>query len=239
MVKTVILCGGRGSRLRPLTDEIPKALVTLNNKPLLQHLIESYIRKGIRSFVLCVGYRGKMIEEFVEHHPSDAEFEISDAGEEASILQRLHVAGDLTGERFFVAYGDTLIDVGLEQMLEDHVSSGALATVTTADVRSPFGLVTIDSEGWARSFEEKPVQLYYVGHMLLERSILDDLDPGLLALPDGDGLVRLFGELISRRRLNTYAYNGPQITFNTEQELHQAERDFITFFTHREEALWQ
>ena len=139
MVKTVILCGGRGSRLRPLTDEIPKALVTLNNKPLLQHLIKSYIRKGIRSFVLCVGYRGKMIEEFVEHHPFDAEFEISDAGEEASILQRLHVAGDLTGERFFVAYGDTLIDVGLEQMLEDHVSSGALATVTTADVRSPFG----------------------------------------------------------------------------------------------------
>ena len=83
-----------------------------------------------------------MIEEFVEHHPFDAEFEISDAGEEASILQRLHVAGDLTGERFFVAYGDTLIDVGLEQMLEDHVSSGALATVTTADVRSPFGLAT-------------------------------------------------------------------------------------------------
>ena len=236
MVKTVVLCGGRGLRLRPLTDEVPKALVTLNGKPLVEHLVESYIQKGFRRFVLCVGYRGDMIKEFFAHHPFDAEFEFANAGEDASMLRRLHHARSLTDDRFFVAYGDTLIDVDLEAMLAEHVSSGALVTMTTANVRSPFGLVTTDARGWVQAFEEKPVQLYYVGHMLVERCVLDDLDPALPALPDGEGLVSLFGELISKKRLHMYPYNGPQITFNTRQELHQAERDFVSFFTHQEES---
>ena len=235
MVKTVILCGGRGLRLRPLTDDVPKPLVTLNGKPLLQHLVESYIHKGFHRFVLCTGYRGDVIREFFARHSFDAEFEFSDAGEAASILQRLYLARTLVSERVFVAYGDTLIDMDLGAMLADHLSSGALASMTVANVRSPFGLVAADRDGWVGSFEEKPLQMFYVGHMLLERSVLDDLDQELLALPDGEGLVKLFCELVSRKCLRMYPYNGPQITFNTRQELHQAERDFIAFFTHQEE----
>lgn len=234
MLKTVVLCGGRGLRLRPLTNAVPKPLVPLNGKPLLQHLVESYVGKGFRHFVLCIGYRGDMIRTFFASHPFDANFEFSDAGERASMLQRLYHARPLLGERVFVAYGDTLIDVDLEAMLADHQSSGAVATITTADVRSPFGLVTADEGGWVRSFEEKPLHSYYVGHMLLECRVLDDLDPELLALPDGEGLVRLFCQWVSRKCLRLYPYNGPQITFNTQQELHQAERRFIAFFTHQE-----
>ncbi len=236
MVKTIVLCGGRGSRLRPLTDRIPKALVPLNGKPLLAHLVSMYIRKGCHQFLLCVGYRGDMVREFFVREPFDAEFEFSDAGEEAGILQRLYHARTQMNERAFVAYGDTLINVDLDAMLTDHASSGAAITITTANVRSPFGLVTTDADRWVCSFEEKPLQLFYVGHMLLERSVLDDVDPGLLVLPDGQGLVRLFADLTARRRLRMYPYNGPQITFNTHKELDQAERDFVSFFTQPEES---
>ena len=72
--------------------------------------------------------------------------------------------------------------------------------------------------------------------MLLESNVLNDLDPELLTMPDGDGLVKLFSILLSQRLLRIYPYGGPQITFNTRRELHQAERDFITFFTHQEES---
>jgi len=235
MVETVILCGGRGLRLRPLTDHIPKALVLLNDKPLLQHLVESHIEKGVRRFIVCVGYQGSKIRDFFAQNPMDAEFQFSDAGEEASILQRLYKAKSLMGDRAFVAYGDTLINVDLDAMQSDHMSSGASVTTTVANVRSPFGLVTLDGDGWVRSFEEKPLQLFYVGHMLLERDVLENLAPEVLNLPDGEGLVRLFGDLIHRKRLRAYYYTGPQITFNTSQELRQAERDFISFFTHRED----
>ncbi|WP_052128462.1 GDP-mannose 4,6-dehydratase [Neosynechococcus sphagnicola] len=229
-MKTVILCGGRGTRLQPLTNQIPKPLIPLQGQPILQHLVSSYIRKGFREFVLCIGYRGEMIQEFFCQTPLDAAFEFSQAGERASMLARLHQAQDLMGDRAFIAYGDTLIDVNLPAMLADHQASGAKITITTAKVKSPFGLVTADGDRWVSSFKEKPLQVYYVGHMLLERSVLEHLDPELLRLPDGEGLVQLFGQLIAQRQLRMYAYPGPQITFNTPQELDQAERDFVAFF---------
>ena len=234
MIKTVILCGGRGSRLKPLTNLIPKPLVTLNGKPLLQHVVNSYLRRGMTNFVLCVGYREDMIRDFFTRQQFPGTFVFSNAGEQASILQRLHQTQSVIGERVFVAYGDTLIDVDLEAMLAQHQASGAQVTITVAEVRSPFGLVTTDTAGWGASFEEKPLQLYYIGHMLLERTVLKNLDPHLLALPDGEGLVELFQGLIVAKQLQTYLYRGPQITFNTHQERDQAERDFIAFFTHQE-----
>lgn len=234
MIKTVILCGGRGSRLKPLTDLIPKPLVTLNGKPLLHHVVNAYLGKGMTDFVLCVGYREDMIRDFIAQQPISGTFEFSNAGEQASILQRLHHARGLMGDRVFVAYGDTLIDVDLDVMLAQHLASRAQLTITIAEVLSPFGLVTVDEAGWSMSFEEKPLQMYYIGHMLLERMVLENLDPQLLALPDGDGLVELFQRLIAKKQVQTYLYRGPQITFNTHQERDQAERDFITFFTHQE-----
>jgi glucose-1-phosphate cytidylyltransferase len=229
------MCGGRGLRLRPLTDEIPKPLVQISGKPVLQHLLESYIRKGFNEFVLCIGYRGQMIRDLFANNMPDAKIEFSDAGEDASILQRLHLAKNLTGDRFFVSYGDTLIDVELDEMLRQHLVSGASATITAANVKSPFGLITTDESHSVRSFQEKPTQMYFVGHMLLERTVLDGVDPKLLAIPDGDGLVKLFQVLISQNKLNMYQYSGAQITFNTHRELDQAEQDFISFFTHQEE----
>lgn len=236
MIKTVILCGGRGSRLKPLTDLIPKPLVTLNGKPLLYHVVTSYLRRGLNDFIGCVGYREDLIRDFFREQSFAARVEFSNAGEQASMLERLYQARHFMSERVFVAYGDTLINVDLAAMLARHQSSGAKITMTTAYVRSPFGLVTMDEAGWGTSFQEKPLQMYYVGHMLLERAVLEDLDPVLLALPDGGGLVALFDRLIGHKQLLVYHYDGPQITFNTEQERDRAERDFITFFTHQEKS---
>ncbi len=109
-----------------------------------------------------------------------------------------------------------------------------MVTITTAGVRSPFGLVKATEDGCVVSFDEKPVQPYYVGHMLIDRTVLEDVDPELLEMPDGDGLVALFQRLIEKRRLRLYPYTGPQITFNTQQELNRAERELVAFFTHQD-----
>ena len=230
-MKTVILCGGRGTRLGALGDELPKTLVPLRGKPCLQYIVENYLRRGYREFVLCVGHRGEMIVDFCQRQSWDAMFEWSDAGAGASMLERLHAARALMGERAWVAYGDTLVDVDLASMLADHLAANAGITLTTAQVRSPFGLVEVDDEGWLRSFREKPVQPYFVGHMLVERGVLDVLAADLLRKPDGQGLVALIQQLMASRRVRTHAYAGPQITFNTPQDLDRAERDLIEFFT--------
>lgn len=231
-IKTLILCGGKGTRLRPMTEDLPKALVMLGDKPNLQHIIESYISKGFKDFVICVGYQAEKIREFVGKSSFDAKIEFSDAGQDASMLQRLNAAREYMGERVFVAYGDTLVNVDLDQMIQEHLDSGAKITLTTAEIKSPFGLIKSDAKGMIESIREKPVQQFFVGHMLLERSIFPGLDAALLEMPDGQGLVALFEQLIENRQAHCHSYLGPQITFNTQQDLDLAQKKILTFFTH-------
>ena len=231
MSKIVILCGGRGHRLKPLTSNIPKPLVVLNGKPILQHIIEFYITKGFRSFILCVGFKAEAVEKFVFSCNFDADIQISDAGEDAGILKRLYVARDLFSDKAIVTYGDTFININPYDILERHNNSKAGLTITVADIRSPFGLVEADKHDKVTFFKEKPYFSYYIGHMIIEKRILDEADPFLVSMPDGEGLVKFFQVLIGQKKINAYRHKGFKITFNTPQELENAEKEFIKFFT--------
>ena len=234
-MKTIILCGGKGTRLGPLGERIPKTLLPLGDKPCLQHIVENYVSKGYREFVLCIGHRGEMITDFCKHHFQGASLEWSNAGEEASILERLYRARNLFEQRAWITYGDTLINADLDNMLLQHNSSGAALSLSTAFVQSPFGLVETDDNEWLMSFREKPEQPFFVGHMLMERSVLDSVDAKLLRAPDGEGLVKLIQDLIQLRQVRTHRYTGPQITFNTREDLDRAEVDMTEFFTQTED----
>ncbi len=235
MSQVIILCGGRGQRLRPLTDTVPKALVPLHGKPILERLVQTYITRGIHDFIICIGYRGECIREFFKNNRLDANITFVDSGGNASILKRLYDAKAFLEDSVVVAYGDTLINIDIQDMISAHKSTGTSVTIVTADVRSPFGLVSYTDDGQVDAFTEKPIQSFYIGHMVLEKTVLENLTEDSLSLPDGDGLVQLFQHLIASRDLSIYAYNGPQITFNTREELSQAETDFVAFFTQREE----
>ncbi|MFH0771920.1 MAG: nucleotidyltransferase family protein [Candidatus Omnitrophota bacterium] len=234
MLKVVILCGGRGHRLRPLTSNLPKPLVALNGKPILQHIIEFYTGKGLNRFILCTGYRANVINEFFSTHKFNVEIEVSNAGTKAGMLKRLYLARDLIGEKAVVTYGDTFVNIDVCRMLKEHNRRKAAATITVADIRSPFGLVQFDRNNKVDSFEEKPLFQYYIGHMILEKSVLDNLDAGLISMPDGEGLIKLFQRLIKSKKLYVYKHAGLQITFNTLYERQKAEEEFTKFFTEQE-----
>jgi len=234
MLKVVILCGGRGHRLKPLTRSIPKPLVTLNGRPVLEHIIKFYIGRGFRDFVLCTGYRADAIRKFVSESAFSANIEFSDAGLRAGILKRLHAARHLIDGRAVVTYGDTFIDIDIHKMLKEHSKTEAGATITLADIRSPFGLVTLDKTRKVRSFEEKPVFQYYIGHMILEKRVLDELSSNLISGQDGEGLINLFKKLIRTKKLYAYKHGGLKITFNTLYERQRAEEQFTKFFTEQE-----
>ena len=234
MVKVVVMCGGRGVRLRPVTDTIPKPLVMLGGKPIVHHLLERYVQRGFREFVLCLGYRGEMVRAYFSKYSLDGNIEYSDAGEEASILERLTCARELIGQRAFVAYGDTLVNVDLAAMLKRHIELQAKATITIAPIRSPFGLVETDAHSRVQRFSEKPVQQYFIGHFLLEQNVLEDVPEHLIGLKDGAGLVKLFQGLSAQKDLGVFEHTGPQITFNTRKELEQAKTELSNFYTYEE-----
>lgn len=233
--KIAILCGGHGKRLRPTTSKIPKALVELDGRPIIDYIIELYINKGINDLILCTGYKSKMIEGYVkEHFSNKCQISISNSGNDAGMLQRIFNIKDLFDDRIIVSYGDTLTDLDLEGMTQSHIESKALITIATLKIKSPFGLVGYGPNGHIESFQEKPVQHYYIGHFLLEKESFNFLDEFLLEMPDGNGLVAFFQRIASINRLNGFEHQGFQITFNTEDEFKTAEHKLKRFFTIKE-----
>lgn len=233
-MKILIMCGGQGKRLGRLTEQIPKPLVRLHGKTILRIKLEEYYRQGFREFIFCLGYKGEMIREEVGCLALDIRAEFSDAGEQAGILLRLHQARAFFDRRVLMTYGDTYTNIDLARFIAAHESGGRSATIVTAPIRSPFGLVETDENGMASYFKEKPVLNYYIGYAIIDREALDAIPHDILHMPDGDGLVHFYKTLIAMKKLGVYDHTGLQITFNTPGELKFAEEALLQFYTNTE-----
>ncbi|MGH9945482.1 MAG: nucleotidyltransferase family protein, partial [Pyrinomonadaceae bacterium] len=126
----VVLCGGRGERLKPLTDALPKPLVRLDGRPLLYHLLLYLSAAGVSRFIVCVGYKHEAVEQFLQEHARPSWGVTCVNSGDVSMTDRIldarrHVAGPA-----LICYGDTLANVDLLGLRREHRANGALATVT-------------------------------------------------------------------------------------------------------------
>jgi len=158
-VKAVILAGGLGTRLRPLTNNNPKPMLPIGGKPILEHLIDWTKKNGIKSIVLCVSY----LRETIEDHFGDGErFGIKI--EYAVSKKQLATAGQLkTAEKFiegdFVCmYGDSIFNFNLKNMIKQHSTKKALITMSLNEYKTnlPYGVIKTSRSGRVTSWDEKP-----------------------------------------------------------------------------------
>jgi glucose-1-phosphate cytidylyltransferase len=155
----VILCGGRGTRLREETQTIPKPLVEIGGRPILWHVIRIYAVQGFERFVLCTGHQGEMIERFVRDDglPGGLQIQCVDTGEETPTGGRIALVADRLGaERFCATYADGVADIDLPSLLRFHAAHGALATMTVVQPELQFGVAELNGDGHVRGFTEKP-----------------------------------------------------------------------------------
>ncbi len=174
----VILCGGRGARLRERTDAIPKALVEIGDRPIVWHVMRIYSAQGFRRFLLLTGYRGEMIADFVngEPWPEQIEVECVDTGVETPTGGRVARAADLVrAGTFCLTYADGVADISLAAELELHERAGAVATMTVVRPYSQWGIAVIDDDDRVAGFREKPRLDYWIngGFFCCEPSFLD------------------------------------------------------------------
>ena len=181
-MKAVVLVGGEGTRLRPLTETIPKPLVPLVDRPFLAHVLDRLGRQGVTEVILSSSYLGPRFQEFVDSrsgHPAvtwvTEGVPLGTAGAIAGAVHHLH-------ETFLVCNGDILTDLDVQELVAEHHRAGAVATIalTPVDDARPYGLVETDAEGRVLAFREKPTELVpgsiNAGTYVLEPEAMEGVD---------------------------------------------------------------
>jgi glucose-1-phosphate cytidylyltransferase len=179
-MKVVILCGGKGERLREHTDVIPKPLVEIGGKPILWHIMKIYSHYGFSDFILCLGYKGDKIKEYFSKHNEEGwNIECVDTGADTNTGGRIKKIQHLiTEEHFMATYGDGVSNVDLKKLLAFHKSHGKIATLTCANFKTNFGILNIDDNNKVKGFNEKPMMNMWIngGFFVFNRKIFDYLE---------------------------------------------------------------
>lgn len=219
-MEVVILCGGKGTRLMPITEDIPKPLFHIGDKPILWHIMNLYASQGHKEFILLLGYRGEMIKDFFSNPgnvSSDWKITFLDTGIESTKGDRLRMARSaIKGENFLLAYGDDLSDVDINRLIDFHTANNKLATITSIRIPSNFGILAINENSEVRDFIEKPVLDQWIsgGFIVLNKKIFEHM-------PEGVDETDAFQTLAPRGLVQAYKHDGFWKTMNTITDANQ------------------
>lgn len=207
-MKTFVLCGGEGTRLRPYTYSMPKPMLTVGGKPILQYMIENLKANGLTDLILTVGY---MKEEIMKYLGDGKRFgvNIEYAVEETP----MNTAGSILpykgkiNETFVVVMGDQLTNINMRRLIDHHKKNRAIATVAVQKKGTTleYGVVQIEN-GMIKHFAEKPMYENYINTAIyvLEPKIFDYIGE------KEDFAKHVFPKLLkAKERINAYVFDEP------------------------------
>lgn len=226
MIKGLILAGGLGTRLREETEFKPKPMVEVGGRPIIWHIMKNLSTQGMNDFTIATGYKGESIKDyFLNYHSRNNDVTLN-LGKNSSVIHhglhdesnwRVTIAntGELTmtggrvfrslkyleDDRFLCTYGDGLADINLKELMDFHLSHGKIATVTTVQPLSRFGVMDVDSNGVVTQFREKPIMDGWVnaGFFIFEKSIVEYLDENCILEQEPLAKLAAEGELVAYR----------------------------------------
>lgn len=231
-MKAVILCGGLGTRIRDVSEVLPKPMLPIGGKPMLWHIMKIYAHYGIKDFVLCLGYKGWMIKEFflnyyakisdvtvnlgkeneiVYHHSCEEDWRVTlaETGEFTQTGSRLWYARGYLEDSdvFCLTYGDGIADIDINQLLNCYKQKGLLGIVTGVHPSGRFGEMEVTG-GVVSEFNEKPNVSCGVingGFMIFNRKVIDKY------FSEGDNLVLeedILPAMVKDKQLGIYKHEG-------------------------------
>ncbi len=154
-MKVVILAGGKGSRISEYTRLMPKPMVPIGSKPILEHIIKYYMKFGFKEFIIASGYKHSIIENYFKNKKNFAKIKVINTGVETLTGSRLKKLANELKETFMLTYGDGLSNINLKKLLNFHKKSKKKITLTAVHPPARFGELSI-SRGTVTKFEEKP-----------------------------------------------------------------------------------
>jgi glucose-1-phosphate cytidylyltransferase len=229
-LKVVILCGGKGTRLREETEFKPKPLVDVGGMPIIWHIMKIYSHYGHKEFILPLGYKGDMIKEFfmdLNWRTTDFSLDVKqrkvtlhknnshedwtihfvDTGLESRTALRLKKVQHLIdGEEFLLTYGDGVSDINIKELIDYHRKERRIGTITGVKVSSRFGVMNTKGSQLI-DFEEKPEAPNFIngGFMVFSPEVFDILTDEDLMLEEEKGPIK---KLASKGEISVYHHSG-------------------------------
>tara|TARA_B100000959_G_scaffold287336_1_gene371218 strand:- start:3294 stop:3980 length:687 start_codon:yes stop_codon:yes gene_type:complete len=215
----IVLCGGKGMRLRPLTIDTPKPLIEINNKPILFYIIKHLVDYGIKDIYVATGYKSKQIEKFMENNFHNINYKIVNSGD-VDILYRIKDCLKYIKNDFMICYGDTISNVDIKKLIKFHKKDIKKVTITSYPISIPFGLLEVNKTGKVKSFREKPILNEFINigyfyftykyhHIIMKKR----------------KLIHMLYDFINKGKLKSYKHKGIHITINTLAELDYAKKN--------------
>lgn len=193
--KVILMVGGLGTRLRPLTNDVPKPMLDVGNKPILHTIVENFAKYGYTDIIMCVNYKSEIIKEYFGNGDKfGVKIEYVLESKRMGTAGALSLLKERPKDDFFVMNGDLLTNVNFEYLHEYHKDSNALASICIRkyEMQVPYGVVNVRANK-VTSIEEKPTQSFFVsaGIYMFSPIVLDFIPKGVFY-----DMPTLFSELL-------------------------------------------
>lgn len=242
-MKVVILCGGKGTRLREETEYRPKPMVPIGDRPILWHIMKTYAAHGHKDFILCLGYKGEMIKDFFRnylwmtsdvklrlgrspqlkfynhHDEEDWTVTLADTGQETMTAARVKRIESYIGKdtEFLLTYGDGLSNIDINASIQAHRRAKKICTLSAVHPAGRFGALNIEDDGSIQTFNEKPqFEEAHVngGYMVCHRKIFNYLTDDPNVMLEREPIAKL----VADGQLHSYRHEGFWQPMDTYQE---------------------
>ena len=224
----VVLCGGTGSRMGDLTKKTPKPLLRVKQKPIIWYACNKLIKNGFSNIIFPIGYKGDMIKQYVKETFGDqCNLFFKETGEFSPIAKRMGLIKDIIpqNEDFFLLNSDTIFDFDIKEMYNHHIKTNSLVTLSSTEVVSPWGIMTINNGKLTGFDRERKVQTLFTstkskglvnaGLAWINKSSLDLID----LFSEIDFETELFQKVISINRATNFQINGVWVPIDTPKDL--------------------
>lgn len=246
-MKTVILCGGLGYRLKEETEFKPKPMVLIGGKPILWHIMKIYEHYGYNEFIIALGYKGDYIKDYFinqeyflhdltidtktgknkilrssKRKHDDFKITFVDTGIETSTAERLlRVKKHIKSDRFMVTYGDGVGSVDIKKLDQYHRKKGVIGVITGVHPESKWGLVVADDNNIIKEFSQKPLLKEFVngGFMVFKSEFFKYLRPREMIEVSLERLVK-------DKQLAVYYHEGFWVAMDTYQDVEELNKQW-------------